>query len=188
MPKRTKLNTSKTKQDNDFTMSNPLQEKLAQRELCSIAEYPAQNKDPILSAKQNISLINSQEPTLSKTLAPVSTTKEKDLKPDGNDVCKAISLKLWLPTGIDFAGSALNLSNLLLSKPVGKSWFSTIKLAPQKQNSQKICSQSYMSSVVECTENAVRAKSKKIRIYPTLKQRALLKHWDASRLLRNRCF
>ena len=158
-------------------MSNPMQGELAQGELFSIAGYPAQSKDQTLSAKQNISLIDSQEQKSSKILAQDSTTKEKDLKPYWNDVCEAISSKLWLPTEIDFAGSDLSSSNLLLNKPVEKSWFSTIKIATQKQSSQKTCYPSSTLHVAGCTENAVIAKSKKIRIYPTLEQRALLKHW-----------
>jgi len=105
MLKKTKSNTSKTRPGSVFTTLNPTKHKQVQLELFSIAEFLATSKDQTLNAKQNISLVNSQEQKLSKILAQDSTTKEKDLKPYWNDVCKAISSKLWLPTEIDFADS-----------------------------------------------------------------------------------
>jgi putative transposase len=99
-----------------------------------------------------------------------SITNEKDLKPYYNDVCKEIVSNLYCPIGIDLSS--------LSSKPVvEKSWFSSIKVSPPKLNLPKTYYQFCTSLAVECTENEVIKKSKKIRITPTTTQKAILKHW-----------
>jgi putative transposase len=107
-----------------------------------------------------------------------STTKEKDLTPYWNGQCKEINSKLWLPTKTALQGLDLNLSNQLSKKMVEKSWFSTELNYHHKKNLQKIFSKSSMYShagSMEC-ENTI-TKSKKIKIYPTTKQKQLLNMW-----------
>ena len=106
------------------------------------------------------------------------TSKEKDLEPYWNGLCKVISSKLLLPIGIDSPASVSTLYDTSLNKTMANSWFWTKQHTVRKKNSRRIFSQSCMSSTAECTGSKVPVtKSKKIRVYPTAAQRETLRQW-----------
>jgi putative transposase len=111
--------------------------------------------------------------SLSKTLAADSTSKGKDLTPYWNESCLAMSQKLLSYTKTGCVGSDLNSLNPLQESSIAKSWFSTTVHCHHNQRWLKTSSQSFTSSLVECTylENTV-VRSKKIRIYPKNPQQA----------------
>jgi len=136
------------------------------------------DKSPTASAK-------SRRAPSSLTLPAASTSSAKGVEPYWNAACAAISSGLWLPTALP--GSALSLSSGWCSKTVGRSWFSTNLLVPvQPQNSQKTCWPFWASSV-PASSGSIATQSRKIRLYPTAPQRALLRHWlGTARFVYNR--
>ena len=110
----------------------------------------------------------------SKALAQVSTTTNQFY----DDTCKMISSHLLSPTEIDTA--VLDLSCLTISSrgEEVKSWFSTSQKIATGEKSREICSQYFKPSREECTDFSVtQIKTRKIRIYPTKKQRTILRKW-----------
>ena len=102
-------------------------------------------------------------------------TSEKDYKPFWDDSCEAISSHLLSYTQIDSADLE---STSCSSKMVENSWFLTEKKFHKNKNSQKTFLQSYISSLVGCTDlEDTQIKSRKIRIYPTQQQKVLFKQW-----------
>ena len=164
-----------------------------QLELFATVESQAQNNETTSSDKSNTSKKNTRKQKSSKTSAQDSTTNEKDLKPYDSDVCKEIASNLYLPIAIDLSASALPPLHPPISwgerggfnPVVEKSWFSTVKITPPKLSLPKTYYRSCTSLplrlrsalAVECTEDAVIQKSRKIRILPTTAQKATLKHW-----------
>ena len=143
------------------------------------AESVGEGNQMTSPAKSPTSKENTRTPKSSKTLAVVSTSKEKGLKPYWNESCAAISSELLLPIGIDSPASAAKSYNTWSNKTVAKSWFLTkLFTVPPKKNSPLISSQYCMSFPVECmdSENTV-IKSKKIEIFPTLEQKQILNRW-----------
>jgi putative transposase len=110
---------------------------------------------------------------LSKTSEADLTSKGKDLTPYWNESCLAMSQKLLSYTQTGYVGSDLNSLNLLQESSIAKSWFSTTVHCHHNQKWLKTSSQSFTSSLAECTdlENIV-VRSKKIRIYPKNPQQA----------------
>src|SRR5689334_3354700 len=105
-------------------------------------------------------------PKSSPILPAVSISNAKGVELFWNEVCKAISSWLWLPTATDWRGSTLTSSNNLSSATLSKSWFSANLLTPvQPTNFYKTCSLSLASLRPECTAlaNTV-TKSRKIRL------------------------
>lgn len=175
-----KLKESVTDKDCLISLTSCNSNNLAtmENQLFAIAACQAENKKTILQDKSSSCVNNIQTQILSKTSEADSTSKEKDCKPFYNDFCKGISLHLLSHTGIDSAASVLNSSNSFLNKMVEKSWFSTNQMFHHNKNSQKICSQFFMSSLAECTDlDVTQTKSRKIRIYPTQQQKILFKQW-----------
>jgi putative transposase len=104
---------------------------------------------------------------LSKTSEADSTSKEKDLKPYWNESCREMSQKLLSHTETGCVGSDLNLLNSLPKNTIAKSWFSTTLHCHHKEKWLKTSSQSFTSSLVDCTDlESTVVRSKKIRIYP----------------------
>lgn len=102
----------------------------------------------------------------------------KDLSPFYNDFCREISSDLLSHTEIGSADSVSTSSSRYLTKMVERSWFSTTLNYHQNKNLQRICSQFFMSSPVDCMGlGDTKIKSRKIRIYPTQEQRILFKQW-----------
>lgn len=177
MPTRGKSTLSRTKRGKDSTMLSRTQSFVQIRLPLPTVESPVITKNQTSTDKSNICKNNSQKQKLLATLEADSITKEKVCFPYWNEQCKEISSKLWCPTKIDFADLDTNLS-ISSSEILGaKSWFSTKKIKAINKSLPKICLPSSTSSVVECMEEGVTPKSKRIRIYPNQNQKKLLKHW-----------
>jgi putative transposase len=109
----------------------------------------------------------------------------KDLEPYWNDFCAEISSRLSSAADLISQSSP---ANFLSMQTLERSWFSVKLSQVQNKNSQQIFSPSSMSSLLACTdlEDTVE-RSKKIRVYPTVAQRAEFTRWhDASRWCYNK--
>lgn len=85
---------------------------------------------------------------------------------------------MLLPVETGCVDSDLNYSSSWLSKTVEKSWFLTELYTVQKPNSQPIFLPSFTSSLAECTDKTATARrSRKIRLFLSPEQKALLKQW-----------
>lgn len=175
-----RLTQSARRADTDATMlmdtskANPSQLLLP----FATAGSPAQSKETILNDKLNTCEASTPKQKLSETSAADSTSKEKDLEPYWNGLCKVISSRLLLPIGTGSPGSVSTLYDTSLNKTVANSWFWTKQNTVRKKNSQRIFSQFCMSSVPDCPDSEVTVKkSKKIRVYPTVEQRVKLRQW-----------
>ena len=115
---------------------------------------------------------NSHNTSSSQILDLVSTTKEKDLTKFWTNFSQTISNKLWLPLKTDFLDSTSNFS-----KTYSLDSMRNLKLYLQKnmdlhmKNSQRISCRSLRSSQPDTTVRETILKTRKIRIYPTKKQK-----------------
>ena len=109
------------------------------------------------------------------------TGRGKDLKPFWNKQCKEISQRLWLPTETDCVGLPSNFWSGS-SEPIrSNSWFSMKKKdLPQNKNSLKTFSPSFtFIPAGKWEEEGIRTR--KIRLYPTPKQKNVMKRWMGTR-------
>ena len=104
-------------------------------------------------------------------------TTGKVLKPFWNSYCDEIGSTLWLPTETVLQGLEQNCLSSCLKVTEVNSWFSVRKINHLNKNSQRVYSQSCMSSPVGCTEVV---NTRKIRIRPNKKQAAFLMEWLGS--------
>ena len=139
-----------------------------------------------LAPKNNLMTLNDKKlfsnPTTLLTLWLKTSVleligKEKVLKPFWTKECEEISQKLWLPTETDCVDSHLNSSKTYLKQEAlnSLSWTET-NINPEILNSPKTFSPSCMFIHVDKWANDG-IKTKKIRIYPTVNQRLILKQW-----------
>lgn len=114
------------------------------------------------------------------------TGNVKVLKPFWNKQCLENSKRLWLPTEIDYVDLHLNSLNLFCKQMVSNSLYSTETVLPKKirqdnqltQNSQMISSQLSTSIPVDkWVKEGTVLRSRRLRIYPTQKQKTVLKKW-----------
>jgi len=169
---------SKTKQDNDSTMSSPTSAVQLELPLFVTVELVQSSSETTSLDKLNSCDSNTPMPKLSKISAQESISKGKDCKPYWSDLCAANSSRLLLPVVTDCAGSDLSYSSLWPNKTVEKSWFSTELFTAQKPNSPAIFLPSFTATVAECTDSGVTArKSRKIRLFLNPEQKALIKQW-----------
>nr|WP_242037337.1 transposase [Limnothrix sp. FACHB-406] len=146
--------------------------------LFAIAASVLPSSGTISQDKSSSCVIATPKPKSSKTSDQVSTSSEKGCNPYWSDSCAAISSKLWLPVETDCVDSDSSCSSSWFNKTVANSWFSTNLFTAQNQNSQPIFSPSFTSSLVECPDSeATGRRSRKIRIFLTPDQKALLKQW-----------
>ena len=104
--------------------------------------------------------------------------KEKALKPFWNNHCLDLSQKLWLPIETDFVVSDSNSSRSSLIDYKLNSLFSIEKMEnPQGKILQTISSQLSTSIPVEKWEKDDTLRSRKVRIYPTQKQKKMYRNW-----------
>lgn len=173
-----KSRASKTKRDNDYSMSSPTCVVQQIAPLFVTAELVQPNNETTLVDKLLICNHSTQKPKSSKISVAESTLSVKDCKPYWTDLAREISSRLLLPVVTDLQGSDLNSLSTWLSKTVDRSWFSTTLYTVPNQNLPRIFSPSSMSSLVGCTdsENTVK-KSRKIRIFLTAIQRQTIKQW-----------
>jgi putative transposase len=137
-----------------------------------------QSNATTLTDKSCICNRSSQQQKLSETLGQGSTLSAKVCSPYWNALCVEISSHLSLPVVTDSRGLDLSFFSSWSSKTVDKSWFSTKLYTVPNQNLPKIYSQSFTSSVAECTdlENTPK-KSRKIYLKLTPEQKILIKQW-----------
>lgn len=173
---------------------------LPREEKYATVEFPPDNKETISNDKSIIS--GDATPIISslKILEAELTSRGKDLKPFWNTQSRERSNKLWLPTKTDCVVSDLtSLNGSLKSFPQGKSWFSTRVTAPPNKKllrtffRSSTCSQP-RSTVSENTNSRLNrsldpntqklslqtscgVKSMTVRVYPTPKQKLILKSW-----------
>ncbi len=144
----------------------------------AIAELVAQNNQTTSIDKSHICTTSSPKRKSSKTSVQVLTTSVKDLKPYWNDLCVDINSRLLLPVETDSRDSGLSCLNTWSVSTVGKSWFSASLKVAQNQNLPPIFSQSFMSSLAEFRDSeSTGQKSKKIRLYLSADQKALVRQW-----------
>ena len=107
--------------------------------------------------------------------------KEKDLKPFWTEQCKDISQRLWLSTETDYVDSRLNFWSGSSLEMESNSWFSMKKKdILQTKNSQMTYYPSFMFiPVKKWEEEGIRTR--KIRLYPTQKQRTQMRRWMGTR-------
>ena len=175
---KARLKASKTKQVSVSTTLNPIVAMQLNLPLFATAGSVLPSKKTTSQDKSNLCEKSTRKQRLSKTLGVVSTLSEKVCKPYWSDLCAAISSRLLLPVETDSADSDLNYSSSWQDKTVDQSWFSQILFTAQSPNSQPIFLPSFTSSRAECTDSEVTArKSRKIRIFLSPEQKALLKQW-----------
>ena len=146
--------------------------------LSVIAESVAPSKKTILSGKLNLCESDTQTQKSSKTSEVDSTSKGKDCKPYWSDLCEVTSSRLLLPVETGCVDSGLSFSSSWQNKTVDQSWFSQILFTAQSPNSQPIFLPSFTSSLAEGTPGEATArKSRKIRLFLSLDQKAMLKQW-----------
>jgi putative transposase len=170
---KAKSKALKTRQGKDFTTLNPTPTVAIQLELplFATAESPPQNSETILIDKSPICNPSIPTPNLLETLAQESISNAKVCSPYWTDFCGEISSRLLLPVATDLQGLDSISFNTWSSKTVDKSWFSTKLYTVQNQNLPKIYSQSFTSSVVECsTCESTPKKSRKIYLRLTPEQ------------------
>ena len=177
---KAKSKASEPRQGKDFLTLNPSSEAIQQLQLplfaTAVSVQP--NNETILFDKSSSCEIITLKPKSSKTSAQVSTSSGKDCNPYWSDLCAAINSKLWLPAAIGSVDLDSSCSSSWFNKTVANSWFLTNLFIAQNPNSQQIFSPSFTSSPVECTDSeATGRRSKKIRIFLSPDQKALLKQW-----------
>ena len=173
-----RLSQSKMEQGNDFTTLTRTKKMKSSAQLSATAESAVPSKKTILLDKSNSCDSSTPTPKSFKTSAQDSISKEKDCKPYWSDLCAEISSRLLLPVETGCADSDLNYSSLWQNKTVEKSWFSQILFTVQNPNLQPIFLPSFTSLAAECTVlEATARKSKKIRLFLSPEQKAMLKQW-----------
>jgi len=95
-------------------------------------------------------------------LDPDLISKEKVYYGYWNSASKDISKKLWLPTGIDYAGSDSTYSNGSVNNTESISLFKTLKFVPSNRNSLKTLWPSYTYSLAGLTEKEDIKKPSKV--------------------------
>ena len=143
-----------------------------------IVESAAENNKTILSDKSVSCKNNSRKQKSLKILDRGLITSDRDLTPYWTDCCKEKSSQLWLPTKTVLEDLEPISSNILSTRMVENSWFSTELYTVQKKNLPRICYQYLPSFLVECTDlGDTQVRSKKIRIYPNKDQKLLFNRW-----------
>ncbi len=171
-------NQSKMEQGNAFTTLTHTKKMEASAQSSATAESAVPSKKTILLDKSNSCDSDTLTRKSSKTSAQDSISKEKDCKPYWSDLCAQISSRLLLPVETDCVDSDLNFSSSWLIKTVEKSWFSQILFTRANPNPEPIFLPSFTSLAAECTVlEATARKSKKIRLFLSPEQKAMLKQW-----------
>lgn len=146
------------------------------------AASPPQNKEMPLKGRSISCEASIPMLKLSEILEVVSTKKDEGIGPYWTDFSGVISSNLLLPIGTDSVGSALGRYNTWWNKTVANSWFSTSLFTVPPKSSPLICSQSSMSSVVECTDSeATVTLSRKIPLLLNREQKKVLRFWAAGK-------
>jgi putative transposase len=160
-------------------MSNPIYGEQLELPLFATAES-------IQTSNETICNQSTQTQKLSEILVQVPISSEKDCKGYWSDLCQVINSQLLLPVETldvdiscgDATRTDLNYSQSWHNKTVVTSWYSTNLFTVEKPNLQPIFSPSFTSFLAGCTDSeATTRKSRKLRIFPSPEQKALLKQW-----------
>lgn len=167
----------KEKKEKLFTLEYLLKNKL----MIWKDKFNSLNKK-LLNKEKELMILN-----LSQILALELILTKKEHNFFWNTHCRRQSKKLSLLTEIDYQDLDLIYSKPLLKNQEVNSQFLTIsKLNLQSRNSQRICSQSFISSHVNKWEKGVtktenvQIKTLKFRIHPNEEQKALIKDYANS--------
>ena len=143
-----------------------------------IAELVEKDKPTIFPPKSPTCKNTTPKQKLLETTAVVSTSNAKGLEPYWNASCEVINSALLLPIGIASPDSVAKSYSSWSNKTVAKSWFSTRLFTVPRKNLLPISSQFCMSFPVECMDSGdTVTKSRKIEIFPTADQKAILRRW-----------
>ena len=139
-------------------------------EKLSTVELAPEIKDQILNLKSNILEKDTQTTRLSKILVADLISKEKDLMPYWDQSSMEMSQKLLSLTEIGSVASDLTLSNPLQINTIANSWFVTSQNSALKPSLFKTFfpSSTFFPVDFMVLENTL-IRSKKIRIYPQIK-------------------
>lgn len=161
-----------------------MKEKILQKSIISILVFLPENNLTTLKDKLNsLNLKNLNiilHINLFQILVQELTSRDKDLLPFWNLVCKTISEKLLLPIKTDYPVSDLISSNLLLKKQVEKLPLLTMnKIKVQNKNLQKTYYQLSTSILADKweKENIPVLKANKIKIKLNKEQLIIIKEW-----------
>ena len=156
----------------------------------AIAAYPVQSNETTSTGRSLSCKAGTGERKSSQTSALDSTSKGEGCYPYWTDYLAEKSSRLWLPTETVLRDLGQNSSSDSLNKTVANSWFSTKLYTARKRNLQRIFTPSSTSSLHDSRERVVTVtKSKRIRIYPTAEQRAMIQNewFRANRYVYNQC-
>lgn len=150
------------------------------------AELAPTSKKTILKDRLFSSKKNSRSMKLLRTSEVDLTGNEKDFLPYWNKSVAALSEKLWLPIGIDFADLDLSLLPGYVNKTLVNSWFSTTVKKHPIESLSKTSQQLLQCSLAGCMEEESIVRSKKIRLQVNRQQKQILLTWcGASRYFYN---
>ena len=146
------------------------------------AGFPPQNKGMTLKGRSISCEASIPMLKLSAILETVSTKKDKAIGPYWTAFSRVISSNLLLPIGIASVDSAVGRYNTWWNKTVENSWFSTNLFTVPPKNLPLICSQSSMSSAVECPDSVDTVTlSRKIPLSLNREQKKTLRFWAAGK-------
>ena len=134
------------------------------------------------SSSGHIFLTNIPEPllTTSQTSGQVLTLKDKDCYQFWEESKKDVYQQLsWLQE-TDLPNLGSNSSNGCVQSSELKSWFSTLKIQPQNQNSEQTSWKSSKFMVqdgMEVDDTKTKVKSRKLKLRPTKEQKQILNQW-----------
>jgi len=173
--------------DIELEASGPQKKKRRKSQTSAIAECLPMDKKMISNDKLTTCLENTQVGQSSRTSVQGSISKEKDLKPFFDSVCKEMSQTLSWHTRTGSQGLDTNSSSISWSK-MESNCCVTMKtfINPEKLNSLKISSASSQSSVQESTDNGTTTRIRRVIINPPKDVALKLKQWfGACRLTYN---
>jgi len=150
-------------------------------------EFHLDIKKEILNDKYKIYEKNTHRMKSYRTSEVALTGKEKDSPNWWTEYCQEMSQKLWSCTRTDYADSDLTLLNKYVKKINVNSWYS-IKIT--KLMNLEICQKTFSPLLQSFQQNLIikitsftkkskpeANKCKKIRLFPTKKQKLILKKW-----------
>lgn len=136
---------------------------------------------PISTDKSNISSPDTQTEKLSQKLEEGLTSNAKRCLPYWDKSCQEMSNALWLLTKTDWRDSDLTCLDGSVNKTGVNSWFSMSQVSLLPRRWLKTSSPFFTASVQGFTDSAnTRLRSRKIRIYPSVKLNKVWRKWLAA--------